>query len=161
MSKIDELKKECQSIEDNARHTADTHYILAARSRTLAVAFEVVPAVIAAVSGIFVVGQTIPLWWGWLTVLAAVITATSSIISPHKSYYENLNAGKSFTVIKNRARSLHASFASTYTEDEFVKEVRALSDYYNQLVLLTPPTQEWAYQKAEKKIQKERAVSKT
>lgn len=152
MNNIENLKNECRTIEDNARHTAEAHHILASRSKTQAFWFEVVPAVIASLSGLLVVGEVIPVWWGWVTVVSAVITATSSIVSPHKSYYENLNAAKSFTVVKHRARSLHATFALTMTEQEFIKEVRGLSDYYNQLILLTPPTQEWAYKKAVKKL---------
>ena len=152
MNNIDHLKKECQTIEDNARHTAEAHHILASRSQTMAFWLEVVPAVIASLSGLLVVGQVIPQWWGWVTVVSAVITATSSIVSPHKSYYENLNSAKSFTVIKHRARSLHCSFATFYNENELLKEVKSLSEYYNQLVLLTPPTQEWAYRKAVKKL---------
>lgn len=152
MSNIEDLKNECRTIEDNARHTAEAHHCLALRSKTMAFWFEIVPAVIASLSGLLVVGQVIPVWWGWITVVSAVITATSSIVSPHKSYYENLNSAKSFTVVKHRARSLHESFASFYNEQDLFKEVRALSEYYNQLVLLTPPTQEWAYKRAIKKL---------
>lgn len=152
MNKIEDLKKECATIEDNARHTAEAHHILANSAKRAAFVLEVIPAIIASLSGLLVVGEVIPAWWGWLTVVSAVVTATSSIISPHKSYYENLNSAKSFTVVKHKARSLRSSFSSFYNEDEFYKEVRALSDYYNQLILLTPPTQEWAYQKARKKL---------
>lgn len=152
MNNTEDLKRECQAIEDNARHTAEAHHILASRSKAMAFWFEVIPAVIASLSGLLVVGQVIPAWWGWLTVVSAVITATSSIVSPHKSYYENLNSAKSFTVVKHRARSLHCSFASHYEEKELFKEVKTLSEYYNQLVLLTLPTQEWAYEKAKKKL---------
>jgi hypothetical protein len=111
-----------------------------------------VPAIIAASSGLLVVGQVIPVWWGWATVVSAVVTATTSIVSPQKSYYENLNAAKSFTVVKNKAHALHAAFASSLTETELFKEIRNLADYYDQLVLLTPPTAEKAYKKAVKKL---------
>jgi hypothetical protein len=152
MNNLEDLKGECKTIEDNARHTAEAHHILASRSKTTAFWLDIVPAVIAALSGLLVVGQVIPAWWGWLTVVSAVVSATSSVVSPHKSYYENLNAAKSFTVVKHKARSLHCSFASSMSEVEFLKEVRNLSEYYNQLVLLTPPTEEWAYKKAVKKL---------
>lgn len=154
MNNIENLKNECRTIEDNARHTAEAHHILAARSKTQSFWFEVVPAVIASLSGLLIVGEVIPVWWGWVTVVSAVVTATSSIVSPHKSYYENLNSAKSFTVVKHKARSLHESFVSLYTEQELFKEVKLLSDYYNQLILLTPPTQDWAYNKAVKKLSK-------
>jgi len=152
MSNLEDLKGECRTIEDNARHTAEAHHILASRSKTVAFWFDIIPAVGAALSSLLVVGEVIPTWWGWLTVVSAVVSATSSVVSPQKSYYENLNAAKSFTVVKHRARSLHESFASSLPEAEFLKEVRGLSDYYAQLVLLTPPTEEWAYKKAVEKL---------
>lgn len=154
MNNTENLKNECRVIEDNARHTSEAHHIVAANSRRVAFWLEILPAVVASLSGLLVVGELIPAWWGWITVVSAVVTATSSIMGPHKSYYENLNAAKSFTVVKHRARSLHSSFATSFSEQEFLKEVRALSEYYNQLVLLTPPTEEWAYNKAVNKISK-------
>lgn len=159
MNNIEILKNECKTIEDNARHTAEAHYLIASKSRRTAFILEVIPALIAAASGLLVVGELIPIWWGWLTVVSAAVTATSSIISPHKSYYENLNAGKSFTVVKNRAKSFHETFSNFHTDEkELIKEVKMLSEYYNQLVLLTPPTQEWAYKKAERKLSGETKI---
>ncbi len=157
---MEDLKNECATIEDNARHTAEAHHILASNAKRRALTLEVIPALIASSSGLLVVGQIIPAWWGWLTVVSAVVTATSSIVSPHKSYYENLNSAKSFTVVKHRARSLRSSFASFYNEDEFYKEVRAVSEYYNQLILLTPPTEEWAYLRATEKLAQRSADEK-
>lgn len=156
MTNTEKLMNECQTIEDNARHTAEAHHILAARSKRIAFWSEVLPAVIATLSGLLIVGEVVPVWWGWLTVVSAVIAATSSVVSPQKSYYENLNSAKSFTVVKHKARSLRSSFASFYSEQELLKEVRTLSENYNQLILLTPPTEEWAYRKAEKKLADER-----
>ena len=86
MNKTEILKNECKTIEDNARHTAEAHYLIAAKSKRTAIILEVIPALIAASSGLLVVGEIIPIWWGWLTVVSASVTATSSIISPHKSY---------------------------------------------------------------------------
>lgn len=154
MSNIEKLKKECEKIADNARHTAEAHHILATKSKVMAIWFDIIPAIIASLSGLLVVGEVIPVWWGWLTVVSAVVSATSSIVSPQKSYYENLNSAKSFTVIKHKARALSDAFVAFHSEDEFYKEVCGLSEMYNQLVLLTPPTEERAYQKAVEKLKK-------
>lgn len=152
MSKVEVLKNECIVIEDNARHTAESHYIIASHNYRTAFFLEIIPAIVASCSGLLVVGAIVPLWWGWITVVSAVITATSSVISPHKSYFENLNAAKAFTVVKNRAKSLQNLSDQFDSEEEYFKEVKSLSEYYNQLILLTPPTQEWAYSRAKNKL---------
>ncbi len=154
-NKIEQLNIECKTIEDNARYTATAHHIVANNSKGLSFWLESAPAVIASISGLLVVGQIVPVWWGWLTLVSSVVTATTSIIGPQKNYYENLNAAKSFTIIKHKARSLRESFSSFLSEDEYIKEVKNLNESYNQLILLTPPTQEKAYKKATKKIKAE------
>lgn len=154
-NKIEQLNIECKTIENNARYTATAHHIVANSSKRLSFWLESAPAVVASASGLLVVGGVVPVWWGWLTVVSSVITATTSIIGPQKNYYENLNAAKSFTIIKHKARSLRESFSSFLSEVEYVKEVKNLNESYNQLILLTPPTQEKAYKRASEKIKAE------
>lgn len=151
MDKTEQLKNECHTIEDNARHTADAHYYTASWNKKLAFCFEVVPAVIAALSSLLIVGEIIPAWWGWLTVVSAVTTAVGVVLSPHKTYYEELKAGKNFTTIKNQAKTLCNTYAHHYTIEQFFDAVKTLNDKYDQLVQISPPTEEWAYTKAQEK----------
>lgn len=154
MNKIELLKKECEVVEDNARHTADAHYYSATRNRRLAFWFEVAPASIAALSSLLVVGEVVPDWWGWLTVISSVIAAVGVVLSPHKAYHEDLKSGKNFTSIKNQAKTLSSTYAHQYTEGQFFEAVKSLNDRYDQLVLISPPTEEWAYEKAREKSSK-------
>jgi len=148
MNKIELLQKECGTIEDNARHTADAHYFSATWNRRLAFWFEMVPASVAAFSSLLVVGEVIPSWWGWLTLVSSVIAAVGVVLSPHKTYYEDLKAGKNFTSIKNQAKTLSHTYSHQYTEGQFFDAVKNLNERYDQLVQVSPPTEEWAYEKA-------------
>lgn len=148
MEKTEQLQNECNIIEDNARHTADAHYYAASRSKRLAFWTEVAPATIAAFSSLLVVGEVIPSWWGWLTLVSSVIAAVGVVLSPHKTYYEELKAGKNFTTIKNQAKTLSNTYAHHYTVEQFLDAVKVLNDKYDQLVQISPPTEEWAYAKA-------------
>ena len=148
MNKIELLQKECNAIEDNARHTADAHYFSATWNRKLAFWFEMAPASVAAFSSLLVVGGVIPAWWGWLTLVSSVITAVGVVLSPHKTYYEDLKAGKNFTSVKNQAKTLSNTYSHHYTEDKFFEAIRNLNERYDQLVQVSPPTEEWAYKKA-------------
>lgn len=152
---IENLRDECRTIEDNARHTAEAHHIIASSNKTKAFWLEIIPAVAAALFvSVLVVGDRVPEWVGWVAAVSAIFSATNSVMSPHKSYYENLNAAKSFTVVKNKAHLLASFLAGCYTEKEFCEAVKALSEIYNQLILVTPPTEEWAYKKAKEKLSK-------
>lgn len=151
----EDLKIECRTIEDNARHTAEAHHIIASRSKTKAFWLEVIPAISAALFvSVLVVGDEVPEWVGWIAIVSAIFSATNSVMSPYKSYYENLNAAKSFIVVKNKAHMLASSLAGCYSEKEFCEAVKALAETYNQLVLVAPPTEEWAYTKAVRKLSK-------
>ena len=151
----EDLIKECKTIEDNARYTSKAHYLMASRNKSLAIWFEIIPAMIAAVSGVLVLSQTIPPILGWITVVSALISAISNILSPHKSHYENLNTAKNFTITKTKAKSLYDSFSTSLDDDQLYNEVKSLSDNYNNLIQHTPPTSEWAYKKAVKLLNSE------
>lgn len=143
---------ECNTIEDNCTYTAEAHHSIAARSQKQAFWFQVIPAVVAALSGLLVVGKVIPLWWGWLTAISAIVSAVGAVLDPNKTYYAHLNAAKDFTVIKNRARALGAVFSSDMSDQEFAREAKALHDQYNELVRYTPPTTQAAFEHARKRI---------
>src|SRR3989338_2913187 len=152
---MEDLKNECRTIEDNARHAAKAHHIIASWSKRKAFWLEITPAISAALFvSLLVVGEQVPEWVGWIAVVSAIFSATNSVMSPQKSYYENLNAAKSFIVVKNKAHMLASSLAGCYTEKELCEAVKAHAETYNQLILVTPPTEEWAYKKAVDKLSK-------
>jgi hypothetical protein len=149
---IENLKNECLVIENNARYTAETHHIMASSSKFKANCIEIIPAIFSAIFlSLLVVGEEVPIWFGLVAIISAISSTSNIILNPQRSYYENLNAAKNFIVIKNRAKSL-GSLGNFYTEKEFYEAFKALSESYNQLILMTPPTEEKAYKKAIDKL---------
>ena len=145
--------KECSTIENNCTYTAEAHHIIATDSRCLSTKLQIVPAIIASLSGLLVVGKLVPEWWGWLTVLSATISAVAGVIDPTRTYYEHLNAAKNFTVIKQKAHSLRETFSHDMTDKELNIAVRILHDQYCDLIRCVPPTDDEAFEKARKRIQ--------
>ena len=143
---------ECKIIKENCEYTAEAHHIIAVRNEKLSIKLQLVPAVVATLSGILVAGTVIPIFWGWLTVLSAVITAVASILNPLKTYYDHLNAAKNFTALKHEARSLRKTFSSNMKDEEFFVSVKNLHDKYNNLIKFVPPTDEKSFDKARKRI---------
>lgn len=146
------LAKECKTIQDNCIYTAETHHIIASRNEKIAFWSQLAPAVIAALSGLLIVGQIIPVWWGWLTVISSVITAVANVLNPYKGYYDHLNAAKSFTILKQDARALCQTFSNGMNEKEFSAAVKDLHDRYNDIVRFTPPTDNKSFEEARKRV---------
>lgn len=143
---------ECKQIKQNCEYSAETHHILANRSKLLSIWFQLIPAIIAALSGILVAGQLIPFWWAWLTTISAVVTALGSILNPLKDYYDHLNAAKNFTVIKHDARALYETFESDLSDKDFAVATKLIHDRYNDLVRFVPATNKSAFEEARGRI---------
>lgn len=148
----EEYLKECEAVFQNCTYTAETHHIIARYNKKLLSFFQLVPAIIAALSGILVVGEVFPLWWIWVSVIASIITAVSNVLNPLTVYYENMNAAKNFTALKHDARYLRDTNYHIYNEDELCAAVRILHDKYNDLIKIVPPTDDKSFERARKKV---------
>jgi len=150
---IETYKSECKQIKQNAEYSAETHHIIADRSKRQSFWFEVVPAIIAAITGGLVAGQIAPTPLLWLTVISSVVSAIANVLNPKKDYYDHLNAAKNFTTIKHDARALHETFASGLSENEFKTRVEQLHQRYNDLVMFVPPTDKESFEQARIRVQ--------
>ncbi len=145
---------ECGRIEENCTYTAETHHIIAKRQRSWYTFFQLIPAIVSAVAGTLVVGNIVPPWVGVAALIAAIVTAMGTVMNPQQGYFEHLVAAKAFTALKHDARALREAFGPVASDREGAILVRSLHDRYNELIRLTPPTDDWAFEKAQERIQK-------
>ncbi len=143
---------ECARIEENSTYTAETHHILAKRQRLWYKVFQLIPAIATAVIGTLTVGQVVPRWFGILGLITAVVTAVGTVLNPQQHYYEHLSAAKAFTAMKHDARAVR-EFGEQSTNEELTVSVKSLHDRYNDLVRIAPVTEDWAFERARKRIQ--------
>lgn len=101
-----------------------------------------------------VVGNIVPPWVGVAALIAAIVTAMGTVMNPQQGYFEHLVAAKAFTALKHDARALREAFGPVASDREGAILVRSLHDRYNELIRLTPPTDDWAFEKAQERIQK-------
>lgn len=145
---------ECSRVEDNATYTAETHHILAKRQKLWFRIFQLVPAIATALLTTFVAGQIIPHWFSDVALVAAVVTAIGTVVNPQQSYFRHLSAAKAFTVIKHDARALRETFGPNASDPQNDVCVRALHERYNDVTRLSPPTEDWAFEKARERIKR-------
>ncbi len=144
---------ECNQIKQNAEYTAETHHIIANNSKTWAFWIQLIPALLTAGSVFLTVGEVVPSWWIWITASSAFVTAFGTVKNPLEDYYSHLMAAKNFTAIKHDARSLWEVFSKNMTDKEFFQSTKSLHDRYNELVRVSPPTNDKSFEKARKRIQ--------
>jgi hypothetical protein len=148
----DSLLKECARVEENSTYSAETHHIMAKRQDSLYNLTQLAPALAAAVMGTLTVGQVVPTWFGSAATVAAVVTAIGTVLNPQRSYFTHLSAAKAFTVMKHDARAARDRVLDM-TADEATCTSVSLHDRYNDLVRISPPTEDWAFEKARKRVQ--------
>ena len=149
----EKYEKECAAVVQNCTYTAETHHIIACKQKRLGNAMQIAPAVIAAILGVLAGTNVLLPWTLWLSVIAAVVTAVGNVLNPFAEYYTNLNAAKSFTILKQDARGLLNTFSASMTDDIFASATHAIHDRYNDLVRLAPPTDPKSFEKARKRVQ--------
>lgn len=154
--KINHMKKkyleECKIIQQNCTYSAEAHHIIAKKNKRLSTWFQVVPAVIATLSGLLVAGSVVPVWFGWLTVISAVITAVANVLNPLKEYYDHLNAAKNFTAMKHDARTLGDVFNLRMDDSSLAVAVENLHQRYGDLIKFVPPTDNDSFEEASARI---------
>jgi hypothetical protein len=125
---------------------------MAKRQKLWYTLFQLVPAIATAIIGTLTVGQVVPQWVGIVGLITAVVTAIGTVLNPQQSFYEHVSAAKAFTAMKHDARAIR-EFGGLSTEQEFTVSVKSLHDRYNDLVRIAPVTEDWAFERARKRIQ--------
>ena len=142
----------CLQLQENATYSAETHHILAKRQQLWYKVFQLFPAITSAIMGTLAVGQVVPRWTGTLALLAAVVTAIGTVFNPLASYYEHLSAAKAFTTLKHDACEI-GEVGGILSNEQLAERVRGIHNRYNDVVRLAPPTEDWAFERARKRIQ--------
>ncbi len=148
---ITHLINECRRLEEDSTYNADTHHIIAARSNTRGIWLKSMTAAVSAISGaVVLLGYAT--WVGWLSIVSGLALALMTALDVDRKKVDHLFAAKEFTVLKHEARSLYQAFAPEMERHGFFLEVKRLRDKYNDLVLHCPPTENKAFEGAQRRI---------
>lgn len=148
-----EYINECKTIHENCTYTAEAHHQMALSAKRKAVWLEIVPAILAAVTGSLVAAGIAPTKLILLTVVSSTVTAVAATLNPNKIYQSHLEAAKNFTTLKHDARLMCKATASRLGDEAFAVCVEGLHARYNELVKTVPPTSPKSFAKAQEVIQ--------
>ncbi len=145
--------EECKFIKQNCTYTAEAHHQMAAYSKRQAFWLEVIPSILAALSGALVSANI----WSHeiliVTVISSAVAAVSAVLNPNKTYQAHLEAAKNFTTLKHDARFLSEARAESMNDDVFSHAVENLHQKYNELLKTVPPTNAKSFKKAQEIVQ--------
>lgn len=145
--------EECSVIQQNCTYTAEAHHWLATAAETKAFWLEVIPAICAALSSALVAAGILGNWLLPFTILSATVSAVTAVINPNKIYQDHLVAAKNFTTLKHDARFLREFQSTMLTDEALALAIDNLHQRYNELLKVTPPTDDKSFSKARKIIQ--------
>lgn len=158
----EECKRECIKLKRDCDINSEAHHILALNAKTKTIFSQAIPATLATFSAGVLLDGTLPTWLNeealrLTLVISSVITALSGIFSPSGDYYEQLRAAKHFGILKHEARLLCNLLHTSMSEEELLREVKHLREKYKTLVLFAPPTNNRAFKKAKRNVDKEKS----
>ena len=146
------LLEELQTVEENSLYTAQAHFAIAARKGTVVRIVYVGSSMLAAVAGALVVAG-LPAWLGVLAAIGGVTGAISAALGADKDVHTHRVAANALTKLRHEARALRQTFSAGLPKDELAREVRRITDGYNNLIQGLPPTDEKALRSARQTIQ--------
>jgi len=157
ISDTKKLLDELQTVEENCLYTAQAHFAIAARKGALVRGVFVGASAVAAIAGGLVVAGCPP-WLGMVSAVAGVVGAVSAALGADEDVHAHRVAANVLTKLRHEARALRETFASSFSEEELMREVRKITDGYNSLIQGLPPTDEKSMEKARETIQSGRFV---
>lgn len=149
---VEEYKKECSIIEQFCIYNAETHNIIARKAQRKTFWLQAFPAILTSLSALLVVGQVVPAWWGWTTLVTAVVAAVGSTMDTKTAFFSHLYAAKHFSALRHQARGLRDTYSVGLTDVEMASRTKELSIRYDDLIHFTPLTDNKSFEKARKRI---------
>lgn len=146
--------EECKTISQNCLYTAESHHQMALSAKRQAFWLEVIPSILAALSGTLVSSGILGHEVLIITVISSVVAAISAVLNPNKTYQAHLEAAKNFTALKHDARFLAEAEAERFSDESFQVSVGNLHQKYNELIKAVPPTNSKSFAKAQEVIKK-------
>lgn len=152
----DNILKEAKRIEEDALYSSKGHFAACARLRLTHYSLGIPTVVLSALAGASVLAKfdCNNIVAGIASIIVAILSALITFLNPNDRASQHLDAGNRYNAIRNRARILYEiDSLATLSEEDLVKELKALSDERDNLNLASPQIPKSAFGKARKGIE--------
>ncbi len=149
--KREHLINECKKIEENSTYTGDSHQIIYTRESRKATIIKSLSAITSTIGGFLILAGA-PNWTAWIAVISGIVGTIHAVFDPERKAREHLTAAKNFTILKHESSSLYNTFSNFMDDMQYYYEMRKLSDKYNKICEVSPPTDDKSFEQARKKI---------
>lgn len=150
---VDYLVRECETVAENSLYNAQSHYVLADTKERQAFWLIVIPAAVAGISSLLI-ALGLPPWLGAFGALGGTVATVAGILGVDRQPTTHRNAGSQWTALRHEARSLSQGMFRELPHQQFVAEVRRISDRYNSLCQALPATDRESFEAARRRIKK-------
>lgn len=153
----DKIKSQLSNLKSDCTYTAEAHHQIANRSNRVDFGIRIIPAILTGVtSSGEIIFQPESNFLIIITLILAVTTAITNVIGAKEKYTLHLSTAKKFTRIKKLCDKVIEVDILYVTDSELKKIYENLLNEYLQIVDEAPPTEGWAFKKAQERIQKDK-----
>lgn len=143
---------ECKKIRQNANYTAEAHYYLAQQAKKKVLWLEIIPSIVIVLSNLLILSGVSNIYCLSLSIIASTVIATAAFLNPNLEYGNHLSAAKAFNLIKNDASFLCDTELDVIDEEDFIIKTKKLRDKYNNIIQLSPSTDEKSFNHGKERI---------
>lgn len=148
---LENIKKECLRIEEDAIHSSKGHYNASDFLKKIHYGIGIPTVILSAWAGVDVFNNNANLA-GYLTFLATALATLQTFINADNKAIKHKNSGDEFNSLKNQTRIMREIEINTLSEKEIIEKIKSLSkrcDGLNKISLQIP---KHAFKKAKKGI---------
>lgn len=148
---IEQIKKECRRIEEDAMHSSKGHYNDYEIWSKIHYAIGLPMVVFSAWTGLDIFTQNS----GYAGYLALIVTALASLqtfVKADDKSIQHKNSADELNNLKNEVRRLGEIKSEILPEEKLAEELEIIAEKYSQIIKVSLPISNYAFKKAKKGI---------
>lgn len=148
---LDNIKKECLRIEEDAIHSAKGHYNASNSFKNVHYWIGVPTVIFSAWAGVDVFSNNAN-YAGYLALLVTTLAVLQTFINADDKAVKHKNSGNEFNSLKNQTRLMREVEINKLTEIEAVEKIKLLSSKRDELNKISLQIPNRSFKKAKKGI---------
>lgn len=149
---LENFKKECQRIEEDATHSSKGHYNDSGIWLKIYYAIGLPMVVCSAVSGFAFFTKNLE-HAGYLSLVVTTLALLQIFIKADDKSIQHKNSADELNHLKNEVRRLRKIKTEILSKEKLMEELDVLAGKYSQIIRISLPISNYAFRKAKKGIE--------